>query len=90
MRFPDQDVVYSGAQLGDLQPAFAITVHRSQGGEFPVVVIPLTQQHWMMLRRNLLYTAITRAKKLLILAGHPQSLESALANAEDPRIGAAC
>ncbi|MEZ6003137.1 MAG: ATP-dependent RecD-like DNA helicase [Planctomycetota bacterium] len=83
VRFPDQDVVYSGAQLGDLQPAFAITVHRSQGGEFPVVVIPLTQQHWMMLRRNLLYTAITRAKKLLILVGHPQSLESALANAED-------
>lgn len=83
VRFPDQDVVYSGSQLSDLHPAFAITVHRSQGGEFPVVVIPLVTQHWMMLRRNLLYTAITRAKRLLVLVGSPQALEMALTNIED-------
>ena len=83
VRFPDQDVVYSGGQLSDLHPAFAITVHRSQGGEFPVVVIPLVTQHWMMLRRNLLYTAITRAKRLLILVGSPKALEMALSHGDD-------
>jgi len=83
VRFPEQDVVYSGSQLSDLQPAFAITVHRSQGGEFPVVVIPLSTQHWMMLRRNLLYTAITRAKKLLILIGSTQALDMALTGTDD-------
>ena len=83
VRYPEQDVIYTGSQLSDLQPAFAITVHRSQGGEFPVVVIPLATQHWMMLRRNLLYTAITRAKKLLILVGSQRALEMALENTDD-------
>jgi exodeoxyribonuclease V alpha subunit len=78
--FVDQDVVYTGGELSDLKPAFAITVHRSQGAEFPVVVIPLVTQHRMMLRRNLLYTAITRAQKLAVLVGSQRALEMAVAD----------
>jgi len=80
VRFPDQDVVYEGAELSDLRPAFAITVHRSQGGEFPVVVLPLVTQHYMMLQRNLLYTAVTRARKLVVLVGSRQALQMAIDN----------
>jgi exodeoxyribonuclease V alpha subunit len=49
-------------------------VHRSQGGEFPAVVMPLVTQHWMMLQRQLLYTAVTRAKRLVVLVGSPRAL----------------
>ncbi|MFT5051164.1 MAG: exodeoxyribonuclease V alpha subunit [Chlamydiales bacterium] len=80
VRFPDQDVVYEGAELSDLRPAFAITVHRSQGGEFPVVVLPLVTQHYMMLQRNLLYTAVTRARKLVVLVGSRRALQMAIDN----------
>src|SRR6185436_3652921 len=73
VKFPERDVVYSSSELYDLQPAFAITVHRSQGGEFPAVVIPLVTQHYMMLQRNLLYTAVTRARKLVVLIGMPRA-----------------
>lgn len=78
--FPERDVDYSMAEIGDLRPAFAITVHRSQGGEFPVVVIPLATQHFMMLRRNLIYTAITRARKLVVLVGSMRALQMAVDN----------
>ena len=78
VHYSEQDVVYSGAELSDLKPAFAITVHRSQGAEFPVVVIPLVTQHRMMLRRNLLYTAITRAEKLVVLVGSTAALDMAI------------
>ncbi len=80
VRFPEQDVVYAGSELSDLHPAFAITVHRSQGGEFPVVVVPLVTQHFMMLQRNLLYTAITRARQLVVLVGSRQALQMAVDN----------
>ncbi|MBL4770559.1 MAG: ATP-dependent RecD-like DNA helicase, partial [Planctomycetes bacterium] len=83
VKFPEQDVTYTGRELNDLRPAFAITVHRSQGAEFPVVIIPLTQQHWMMLRKKLLYTAITRARKLVILVGSQDALKTALNSADD-------
>jgi exodeoxyribonuclease V alpha subunit len=83
VQYPEQDVTYTGRELNDLRPAFAITVHRSQGAEFPVVVIPLTQQHWMMLRRKLLYTAITRARQLVILVGSQDALKTALNSTED-------
>ena len=82
VRYPEQDVGYSGAELSDLRPAFAITVHRSQGGEFPVVVVPLVTQHFMMLQRNLLYTAITRARKLVVLVGSRRALQMAVDNAD--------
>lgn len=83
VRFPEREVKYEGAELSDLQPAFAITVHRSQGAEFPGVVIPLVPQHWMMLQRHLLYTAVTRAKKLCVLVGSRRALRMALDNAEE-------
>jgi exodeoxyribonuclease V alpha subunit len=82
VRFPERELVYGPESLGDLTCAFAITVHRSQGGEFPAVVVPLVTQHWPMLQRNLLYTAITRAKKLLVLVCQPRALRRAVENAE--------
>jgi exodeoxyribonuclease V alpha subunit len=85
VKFPERSVWYEGSELHDLQPAFAITVHRSQGGEFPAVVIPLVPQHWMMLQRNLLYTAITRARKLVVLVGSYRALDMALENDEQAR-----
>lgn len=78
VRFPEQVVTYAGGELADLRPAFAITVHRSQGGEFPCVVIPLTTPHRVMLQRNLLYTAITRAKQLVVLVGSETALRWAV------------
>ncbi len=82
VRFPERTLVYDAAQLSDLASAFAVTVHRSQGGEFPAVVMPLVMQHWMMLQRHLLYTAITRARKLVVLVGSPRALATAISNAE--------
>lgn len=80
--FPEQRVSYSGGELSDLRPAFAITVHRSQGGEFPCVVVPLVPSHRMMLQRNLLYTAITRAKQLVVLVGSDWALKVAVETAD--------
>lgn len=83
VKFPEREVKYEGSELSDLQPAFAITVHRAQGAEFPGVVIPLVPQHWMMLQRHLLYTAVTRAKKLCVLVGSRRALRMALDNADE-------
>jgi exodeoxyribonuclease V alpha subunit len=80
--FPEGQVGYGLADLADLQPAFAITVHRAQGSEYPAVVIPLVTQHFMLLQRNLLYTAVTRARRLLVLVGSRRALRMALDNAE--------
>ena len=70
----DEDIDYDFDELDELQHAYAITVHRSQGSEYPAVVIPLTTSAWMMLQRNLLYTAVTRAKKLVVLVGSRKAL----------------
>jgi len=80
--FPEQEVFYTLAELNDLQPAFAVTVHRAQGSEYPAVVLPLIPQHFMMLQRNLLYTAVTRARRLLVLVGSQRALRMAIENAE--------
>ena len=80
VRYPELDLFYSLEQLGELRPAFAITVHRSQGSEYPCVVIPLVSRHYMMLQRNLFYTAITRAKKLVVLVGSGRALDMAIEN----------
>lgn len=81
VRYPDRDVEYELKELSELQTAFAITVHRSQGGEFPAVVMPLVSQHYVMLQRHLLYTAITRAKRLCVLVGSQRAVEMAVHNA---------
>ena len=73
-------VTYNFDEADQLKPAYAITIHKSQGSEFPAVVIPLLNQHFVMLRRNLLYTGMTRAKKLLILIGSRRAVEIAVHN----------
>ncbi|HLX59274.1 MAG TPA: ATP-dependent RecD-like DNA helicase [Ktedonobacteraceae bacterium] len=73
-------VGYEFHELDELTLAYAVTVHKSQGSEYPAVVLPLTREHYMLLQRNLLYTAITRAKRLCILIGQPRALEVAVRN----------
>ena len=74
----DESVDYGFDELDELAHAYAVTIHRSQGSEYPAVVIPLTTSSWMMLQRNLLYTAVTRAKKLVVLAGSRRALAAAV------------
>ena len=74
----DEPVDYDFAELDELAHAYAITIHRSQGSEYPAVVIPLTTSAWMMLQRNLLYTGVTRAKQLIVLAGSRRALAQAV------------
>lgn len=78
-------VEYEPGDLDELSPAYAITIHKSQGSEFPAVVIPLASQHYVMLQRNLLYTAITRGKRLVILVGERRALEMAVKNVESAK-----
>lgn len=73
-------VSYEFAELDELILAYAITVHKSQGSEYPAIVVPLTREHSMLLQRNLLYTAITRAKRLCVLVGQQRALEWAVRN----------
>ncbi len=74
----DRFVTYNFDEANQLNLAYAVTIHKSQGCEFPVVVMPLLNQHFVMLRRNLLYTGMTRAKKLLILIGSRKAVEMAV------------
>ncbi|MCJ0870904.1 ATP-dependent RecD-like DNA helicase [Streptomyces sp. AP-93] len=74
----DEEVAYEFAELDELAHAYAVTIHRSQGSEYPAVVIPVTTGAWMMLQRNLLYTAVTRAKKLVVLVGSRKALGQAV------------
>jgi exodeoxyribonuclease V alpha subunit len=75
-----RDVEYAFDEADQLTRAYAITIHKSQGSEFPAVIVPLLNQHFVMLRRNLLYTAMTRARKLLVLIGDRQAVEMAVRN----------
>ncbi|OPG13346.1 helicase [Microbispora sp. GKU 823] len=74
----DENVDYSFDELDELAHAYAVSIHRSQGSEYPAVVIPLATSAWMMLQRNLLYTAITRAKKLVVIVGSRRALGQAV------------
>ena len=74
----DEQVDYDFAELDELAHAYAVTIHRSQGSEYPAVVIPLTTSSWMMLQRNLLYTGVTRAKQLIVLVGSRRALAQAV------------
>lgn len=77
----DEEIEYDFAELDELAHAYAMTIHRSQGSEYPAVVIPLTTSAWMMLRRNLLYTGITRAQKLVVLVGSRRAIAAAVRTA---------
>ncbi|MEJ2477703.1 MAG: ATP-dependent RecD-like DNA helicase [Desulfobacterales bacterium] len=73
-------VEYEFTELEEIGPAYAVTVHKSQGAEYPAVIMPLVTQHFVMLQRNLLYTAITRGKQLVVLIGTRKALDIALRN----------
>ncbi|MBB1244456.1 ATP-dependent RecD-like DNA helicase [Streptomyces durbertensis] len=74
----DEEVPYDFDELDELAHAYAVTIHRSQGSEYPAVVVPVTTGAWMMLQRNLLYTAVTRAKRLVVLVGSRRALAQAV------------
>ena len=78
--FDDRLVRYERMEVTDLQPAYAISVHKSQGSEYPVVIFPLLKQHFMMLQRNLVYTGLTRAKKKVFFVGDPTAYAMAIRN----------
>ncbi len=83
VRFPEREHEYRFEELVDLVPAYAISVHRSQGSEYPAVVMPVTTDHFLMLRRSLIYTGITRGKRLVVLVGSRRALEMAVRNDDD-------
>ena len=78
--FDGRDVVYDANELDELSLAYAASIHKSQGSEYPAVVIPLAMQHFMMLERNLLYTGVTRGKKLVVIVGQSKALALAIKN----------
>lgn len=73
---------FTRGELSDLAPAYAISIHKSQGSEYPVVIVPLLKAHFMMLQRNLIYTAITRGRKKVFLVGEPAAYGMAVRNSE--------
>ncbi|HEY4055370.1 MAG TPA: ATP-dependent RecD-like DNA helicase [Kofleriaceae bacterium] len=83
--FDGRVVPYERAELDQLTLAYAVSVHKSQGSEYPAVVIPLVTQHYMMLQRSLLYTGVTRGKKLVVLVGTRRAVELAVRNADTKR-----
>lgn len=78
--FDGRQTQYEWMELENTSLAYAVTVHKSQGSEYPAVVVPLTTQHYPMLQRNLLYTAVSRGKTLVVLVGDPRALETAIRN----------
>ena len=78
--FEGRIVTYDVGELDEVALAYAATVHKSQGSEYPVVVIPLATQHYPMLARNLLYTGVTRGKQLVVVIGQPRALAIAVRN----------
>ena len=85
IRFESQKVIYDFNELDQLAPGFAISIHKSQGSEFPVVVIPLAMQQYLLLQRNLIYTGITRGKKLVVVIGQARALHTAVRNDKQER-----
>jgi exodeoxyribonuclease V alpha subunit len=83
--FEGRDVGYGFGELDELVLAYATTIHKAQGSEYPAVVIPLMTQHYVMLARNLLYTGVTRGKQLVVLIGQRRALAIAVANAGSRR-----
>ena len=78
--FETREVVYDVTELDELMLAYAVTIHKSQGSEYPIVVMPFTMSHFVMLQRNLLYTGVTRAKKILVLVGEKKAIYYAIRN----------
>ncbi|MEZ0298877.1 MAG: ATP-dependent RecD-like DNA helicase [Candidatus Methylacidiphilales bacterium] len=81
VRFDSRVVDYEFAELDEISHAFAITIHKAQGSEFPAVVVPIGMQHYMMLQRDLLYTGITRGKRMVVVIGQKKAFHMAIRNA---------
>ena len=81
INFDGREVIYGFAELDELVLAYATTIHKSQGSEYPAVVIPLTTQNYVMLQRNLVYTGVTRGKRLVVLVGQRKALAIAVKGA---------
>ncbi len=82
VRFEQRLLDYEGDALDNLVLAYACSVHKSQGSEYPAVVVPVLTEHWVMLQRNLLYTALTRGKRLVVLVGQPRAIGRAARNTD--------
>ena len=80
INFYNREMTYDYTDLDQISLAYATSIHKSQGSEYPAVIIPVTMQSYMMLRRNLIYTAITRGKKLVVLIGQKKALSMAVKN----------
>jgi exodeoxyribonuclease V alpha subunit len=81
--FGDRVLTLENGQLDNIMPAFALTIHKSQGSEYPVVIVVLSKSHRIMLRRRLLYTAVTRARTLGVLIGNPGAVAMAVKTTDD-------
>ena len=80
VRYDERNVSYEADELDEIVPAYAISIHKSQGSEYPAVVIPLLTQHYMLLQRNLVYTGVTRGKRLVVLVGETRAFSMAIKN----------
>jgi exodeoxyribonuclease V alpha subunit len=76
----DREIVYDYSDLDELVHAYAVSIHKSQGSEYPAVVIPILTKHYVMLQRNLLYTGVTRGKKLVVVVGTKKAMAIAVKN----------
>ena len=85
IEFDGRAVVYDFDELDRVVLAYATTIHKSQGSEYPAVVIPVSTQHYVMLQRNLIYTAVTRGKRLVVLVGQPKALAIAVRGTQERR-----
>jgi exodeoxyribonuclease V alpha subunit len=85
IEFDDKPVEYQFGELDEVALAYAVSIHKSQGSEYPAVVIPMMMQHYMMLRRNLLYTGITRGRKLVVVVGQKQAIGMAVKGTVETR-----
>jgi exodeoxyribonuclease V alpha subunit len=81
--FTDKHVVYDAADLNEIALAFAVTIHKSQGSEYPVVILPIYMQHYLMLSRNLIYTGLTRARQLAVIVGPQKAIALAVRQVKD-------
>ena len=83
--FDGRQVAYDFSDLDEILPAYAVSVHKSQGSEYAAVIIPIVTQHYILLQRNLLYTAVTRGKRLVVLVGSKKALAIAVSNNKTQR-----
>ena len=85
IRFDQREITYDYGELDEVSLAYAITIHKSQGSEYPAVVVPVSMQQFVMLQKNLFYTAITRGKKLVVLVGEKRALATAVKRHDSSR-----